>query len=110
MDDRHIGLQTRLSREDVAGLIEALVESLKEGSIGIHKGGEDLDLDVPRVLDLDMEGGNKDGRAFFRVELSWLAVRPDVPDISMPEQRKKAVPESGALKRNGSGKNCAKKV
>jgi amphi-Trp domain-containing protein len=82
-----IGLQTRLSREDVAGLIEALLEGLKEGRINIPKSDASLCLDVPRVLNMALEGGLENDRTVFRMELSWLAERPDVPDITMPEQR-----------------------
>ena len=85
MDESRIALQTRLSREDVAGLIEALLDSLKEGRSGVQKSDASLSLEVPRVLDLEMEGGYEGGRAFFRMDLSWFASRPEVPDISMPE-------------------------
>ncbi|MDL2272062.1 amphi-Trp domain-containing protein [Desulfovibrio sp. OttesenSCG-928-I05] len=85
MSESRISLQTRLSREDVAGLIEALLESLKEGRIDVQKSDAMLTLDVPRVLDLEMEGGFEDGRAFFRMDMSWFASRPDVPGIAMPD-------------------------
>lgn len=85
MSESHIALRTRLSREDVAGLIEALQESLEDGRVEIQKGGDSFCLDVPRVLDFEVEGGVEGGRAFFRMDLSWFTERPDVPDIAMPD-------------------------
>ncbi len=82
---------TRLTREDVAGIIEALTEGLKEGVLKVHKSGETLALDVPRVVNLEIEASVDEERAKFEIEVSWRPHReenPDTPDDG--EMRKKS--------------------
>lgn len=80
MSQKNITLCTRLTRADVAGLIEALVESLKEGTLKIQKSDDSRILEVPRVVDLEVEGGEIGDRTVFRMEVSWRTNPPEIPD------------------------------
>ena len=80
MSERRLGFTTRLTREDVAGVIEALVEGLKDGRLKIHKSNEALELDVPRVIDLEVEATVCAERARFAIEVSWRTNRAENPD------------------------------
>ena len=80
MSEKELAFTTRLTREDVAGVIEALVEGLKDGHLKIHKSNESLELDVPRVIDLDVEAKVSDERARFAMEVSWRTNRAENPD------------------------------
>jgi hypothetical protein len=75
MEKREIEFATRLTRADVAGLIEALIEGLKDGKLKIKKSSEELELDVPRVVDLEIEASIDDERAEFEIEVSWRTNR-----------------------------------
>ena len=55
MTKRSPEFTTRLTREDVAGLLEALNEGLKNGELKVLKSSESLEMDVPRVIDLAVE-------------------------------------------------------
>ena len=55
MARKELEFSTRLTREDAAGIIEALVEGLKEGLLKVQKSNEILELEVPRVIDLEIE-------------------------------------------------------
>ncbi len=83
MSEKELEFTTRLTREDVAGVIEALVEGLKDGHLKIHKSNEVLELEVPRVIDLEVEAKVSHERAKFEIEVSWRTNRaenPDAPD------------------------------
>ena len=82
MVNRQLGLVTRLTREDVAGLIEALVEGLKDGVLKVQKSGETLAFEVPRVVDLEIEATNGDERAEFAINVSWRTNRAENPDTA----------------------------
>ena len=84
MDGNDITLRTRLAREDVAGLIEALVESLKEGRVTVQKSDSSLSLDVPRVVDMDVRAGVREEWTQFSIELSWRTNPPEIPDVDIP--------------------------
>jgi len=73
---------TRLTREDAAGLIEALVEGLKDGVLKVQKSGESLALDVPRVVDLEIGAAISDERAEFAIDVSWRTNRAENPDTA----------------------------
>lgn len=92
MTKKELEFSTRLTREDVAGLIEALIEGLKDGRLKIQKSGESLELDVPRVIDLEIEASIDDERAEFEIEVSWRTNRaenPDDPPQNLPDAAKK---------------------
>lgn len=74
METRSIELTTRLTKEDVAGVIEALVEGLKEGCLHVQKSGESLNLAVPRVLDLSVNAVLSEKKASFGLEVSWQVI------------------------------------
>ncbi len=82
MAHRKLEFCTRLTREDVAGLIEALVEGLKDGVLKVQKSGETLELEVPRVVDLEIEAEIDDERAEFEIEVSWRTNRAENPDVA----------------------------
>ena len=82
MSERVLEFTTRLTREDVAGVIEALVEGLKDGRLKIHKSDEALELDVPRVIDLEVEAKVSEERAKFEIEVSWRTNRAENPDLT----------------------------
>ena len=85
MEKREIEFATRLTRADVAGLIEALIEGLKDGKLKIKKSSEELELDVPRVVDLEIEASIDDERAEFEIEVSWRTNRAENPDLPLDE-------------------------
>ena len=80
MEKRELELTTRLTREDVAGVMEALVEGLKDGKLKVKKSNEILELDVPRVVDLAIEAEIDDEKAAFEIEVSWRTNRAENPD------------------------------
>ena len=82
MVKRKLEFATRLTREDVAGLIEALVEDLKDGVLKVQKSGETLACEVPRVVDLEMGAAISDERAEFTIHVSWRTNRAENPDTA----------------------------
>lgn len=94
MERRELEFTTRLTREDVAGLIEALIEGLKDGNLKIKKSDEVLELTVPRVVDLEVEASIDDERAEFEIEVSWRTNRAENPDLPLsdPEEEDSAEP------------------
>lgn len=115
MAKRELEFTTRLAREDVAGLIEALVEGLKDGLLRVQKSDDVLELDVPRVVDLKIEAEIDEERAEFEIEVSWLTNRagsPDtVPDETPVKPQKNEGPEGGAgpaAKKNAARTRSAK--
>lgn len=123
MSQENITLCTRLTRADVAGLIEALVESLKEGTLKIQKSDDSRTLEVPRVVDLEVEGGEVGDRTVFRLEVSWRTNPPEIPDeadmachnpkiaASAVKPAKKIIPAKGKAveKKNASAKAAGNK-
>lgn len=85
MEKRELEFSTRLTREDVAGLIEALIEGLKDGCLKVQKSDDVLELDVPKVVDLKIEAEIDDERAEFEIEVSWLTNRAGSPD-TVPDE------------------------
>lgn len=86
MAKRELEFTTRLTREDVAGLIEALTEGLKDGHLKVQKSDDVLELAVPRVVDLKIEAEIDEERAEFEIEVSWLTNRAGSPD-TVPEEK-----------------------
>lgn len=113
MSKRELEFTTRLTREDVAGLIEALIEGMKDGHLKVQKSSEVLELEVPRVVDLKIEAEIDEERAEFEIEVSWLTNRagdPDtVPEESPATEAPAAPPASGA-KKSGADKSPASKA
>ncbi|MDR3176449.1 MAG: amphi-Trp domain-containing protein [Desulfovibrio sp.] len=113
MAKRELEISTRLTREDVAGIVEDLIEGLKDGCLKVHKGGEYLQLDVPRVVDLKVESDTDEVRAGLRIEVSWRTGSranpdnvPDEPPAKAPGKgagaRRSASPAKGGGKRSKS--------
>ena len=107
MAKRELEFTTRLAREDVAGLIEALVEGLKDGLLRVQKSDDVLELDVPRVVDLKIEAEIDEERAEFEIEVSWLTNRAGSPDTVPDEKPAKAQKKEDA---EGGPKTAAKKA
>ena len=78
--EQSITLYTRLARADVAGLIEALADGLKEGVLTIQKSGSTLVMDVPKVIDYTVCGDRGGDRSSFTLEVSWRTKSLEVPD------------------------------
>ncbi len=97
-----ITLSTRLTRADVAGLVEALVEGLKEGSLRVQKSDACLTLDVPRVVDLEIRAGQEAERTVFRVDVSWRTEKPDIPDVDMPDDCPPGAPSAASAKKKAA--------
>lgn len=66
-----IVLNTRLHKEDAAGIIEALAEALKEGHLDVKKSGESLKMDVPELISLDIEACKNSQKSFLSIKVSW---------------------------------------
>ena len=113
MEKRELEFTTRLTREDVAGLIEALVEGLKDGHLKVQKSGESLELAVPRVVDLKIEAEIDEERAEFEIEVSWMTNRAGSPD-TVPEEKAAKTPDKAKAgktpeKTKAASKSPAKK-
>lgn len=121
MAKQELTFTTRLTREDVAGIVEAMIEGLKEGLLKVQKSGESLELEVPRVVDLEVQASLSPERAVFDIEVSWRCNRPEIPDTpdNVPEdlaakapspspKPKKTASAKAAPKATSSGKTKAK--
>ncbi|MDL2216295.1 amphi-Trp domain-containing protein [Desulfovibrio sp. OttesenSCG-928-M14] len=97
MEAKKLEFSTRLTREDVAGLIEALVEGLKDGLLKVQKSNEVLEMQVPRVVDLEIEAEIDDEHAEFEIEISWRTNRAENPDI-LPDDPAPKVAKTGKIK------------
>ncbi len=86
-EEKKLEFTTRLTREDAAGIIEALVEGLKEGLLTVHKSGDSVTMEVPRVIDMEIEATYKPHKAKFELELSWRPNREENPDTVEEEQK-----------------------
>lgn len=86
-EEKKLEFTTRLTREDAAGIIEALVEGLKEGLLTVHKSGDTVTMDVPRVIDMEIEATYKPHKAKFELELSWRPNREENPDTVEEEKK-----------------------
>lgn len=84
-EDKKVELQTRLNREDVSGIFEALSEGLKEGILKVNKSGETLDLPVPCYVDLDIVASYSETRASFALDISWRPNKASVTDYPSEE-------------------------
>lgn len=78
--EEELEFSTRLTREDVAGLIEAMAESLKEGLFKVQKSDNQLILEAPRVVDLDVRAVRNTERSSFMFEVSWRNKPIEVPE------------------------------
>ena len=111
MSTRKLEFATRLTREDVAGLIEALIEGLKDGMLKVQKSGETLELEVPRVVDLEIEAEINDERAEFEIEVSWRTNRAENPDTppagAQPNDGARASLAEAARKLDATAKKAA---
>lgn len=84
---KNIELNTRLSREDVAGILEAFSEGLKEGSLNVQKSSGFLKLDVPKFFDLEIKAMHDNDDASFQITGSWRTDR--VGTIEDPKETTK---------------------
>lgn len=96
--EERLELSTRLSRADAAGVIEALVEGLKEGHLKVQKSGDALEMPVPRVIDLDVTAFFDSEKASMQLEVSWRTNRPDIPDDTSTSEEE----EPGPCKTEGT--------
>lgn len=93
--EEELEFSTRLTKEDVAGLIEAMAESLKEGLFKVQKSDSQLILQSPRVVDLEVRAARNSERSSFMFEVSWrnkpieVSEEPTSPAES-PDQDKTA--------------------
>jgi amphi-Trp domain-containing protein len=111
MEKRELELTTRLTREDVAGVMEALVEGLKDGKLKVKKSNEVLELDVPRVVDLEIKAEIDDEKATFAIEVSWRTNRAENPDNapdSEPPAKKAPGKKSNSAGNADEGKSAKK--
>lgn len=81
---KKIKLETRLSHEDVAGMMDAFSDGLKDGLLKIKKGGDELELTVPRFVDFEVEAKYSPQKARFSVKVSWRPDKAEVDDY--PEE------------------------
>jgi amphi-Trp domain-containing protein len=76
---------TRLTREEVAGLVEGLLDGLKDGHFKLQKGGEQMELQVPRVVDMTIAAHSDEERTEFSIDVSWRTHRAETPD-NVPDE------------------------
>lgn len=101
--EEELEFATRLTREDVAGLIEAMAESLKEGLFKVQKSDNQLILQSPRVVDLEVRAVRSTERSSFMFEVSWRNKPIEVPEEPTAPAKKPAQPKAAK-----SGKKPAK--
>jgi amphi-Trp domain-containing protein len=97
MPVRKLEILTRLTREEVAGLVEGLLDGLKDGHFKMQKGGEQLELEVPRVVDMTIAAQSDEDRTAFSFDVSWRTHRAETPD-NVPDE------PAGGRKRFAKGK------
>ncbi|MDR2669511.1 MAG: amphi-Trp domain-containing protein [Desulfovibrio sp.] len=85
MPARALEILTRLTREEVAGLVEGLLDGLKDGNFKMQKGGEQMELQVPRVVDMTITAKSDEERAEFSIDVSWRTNRAESPD-NVPDE------------------------
>ncbi|MDL2316633.1 amphi-Trp domain-containing protein [Desulfovibrio sp. OttesenSCG-928-A18] len=107
MAERELEFTTRLTREDVAGLVEALIEGLKDGHLRVQKSNEVLELEVPRVVDLEVEAKVSDERAKFEIEVSWRTNRAENPDLPTETGKKDSAAPTGKQPGKSARKSAA---
>ncbi|MDR2668629.1 MAG: amphi-Trp domain-containing protein [Desulfovibrio sp.] len=76
---------TRLTREEVAGLVEGLLDGLKDGNFKMQKGGEQIELQVPRVVDMTITAKSDEEKTAVSIDVSWRTHRAETPD-NVPEE------------------------
>ena len=89
---------TKLSRTDAADVIAALTEGLKEGQLKLRKKDQHLELDVAPMVDLEVEGRARYGRATLKVEVSWWTDAAVVDDDGEQEPEDVEIMEMVAMK------------
>ncbi len=82
---------TRLNRADVSGILEALTDGLKEGVLHVQKSGESLEMQVPKVIDLEVKASLCDGLACLSIETSWREKPIEVQEEPVKKNRARAV-------------------
>ncbi|MDR1945755.1 MAG: amphi-Trp domain-containing protein [Desulfovibrio sp.] len=97
MPAHELEILTRLTREEVAGLVEGLLDGLKDGRFKIQKSGEQMEVDVPRVVDMKIAAKSDEERTEFVIDVSWRTHRAESPD-NVPEE------PAGSRKRAAKGK------
>jgi amphi-Trp domain-containing protein len=95
---RKLAFTTRLTRDDVAGIMEAMMDGMREGLLKVQKSDETLEMAVPRVIDLEVRAALDNERARCALEVSWRPHReenPDVPDADEAQFREIGEPSAG---------------
>jgi amphi-Trp domain-containing protein len=69
----------------VAGLVEGLLDGLKDGHFKLQKGGEHMELQVPRVVDMTITAKSDEERTEFSIDVSWRTHRAESPD-NVPDE------------------------
>jgi amphi-Trp domain-containing protein len=96
---KKIAFTTRLTRDDVAGIMEAMMDGMREGHLKVQKSDETLEMAVPRVIDLEVRAALEKDRARCILEVSWRPNReenPDVPDMDIPQMQEATEVSAGA--------------
>ena len=88
---RGLNFTTRLTRDDVAGIMEAMMNGMREGLLKVQKSDETLEMIVPRVIDFDVRAALDRDRARCALEISWRPNREENPD--MPDADKGQIAE-----------------
>jgi amphi-Trp domain-containing protein len=73
------------STADVAGYLEALARSLREGRALIESGDKSLALELasPIKVELEAESDPEKGKGSIEISLSWRAAQESVPEPSL---------------------------
>lgn len=90
----------RAKREEVAGYLEDLVNSLRSGKIVVEQNGHFVSLSLPELLEIEMEARQKKGKGAIALEISWK--EPEVPEEAAtikisseePEHSEEEAPEA----------------
>jgi amphi-Trp domain-containing protein len=61
----------KAERQEVAGYLEALLNSLRNGKIVVEQNGNFISLHLPEILEIEIEARQKKEKSSFTIEISW---------------------------------------
>ena len=115
MEREKLGLIKTVDLEEAANFLQELADSIKSGTVVVNQDDDFVTLELPSMVDIDIQAKNKDGKAKFHLDLSWKASSIEKQkrtlNISskMPEEAASPKPAKAAPKNTGKAKKSAKK-
>lgn len=66
-----VSAKLRLSREEAADYLEALVKTLREGTLYLQTDDDDITLEPGLEVSMKLEGSSKEEKQKFSLSMSW---------------------------------------